>query len=214
MFRFGSRNNETTEQAFFHCILCQCDVKSVVTLRAHCKGTYHVRKELQKKREALREQKVFFNYICVRVFMWKTIPGIWEEVPSQEEEANWGFCAGRQPHQQDGVWAPASTQPHGLLGGSNARGVGGDNRKWGSQLGQKSTWRGAKGWQFWSLVVRLFSGLYMFELLAKFRIASPQQDLVPPTTGRKQGWVICIQALMSDCLLIDIHIWEASLHQN
>ena len=48
--RYGTKNKTTTEQAFFNCNICECELKSVVTLRAHCKGTQHVRKALQKKK--------------------------------------------------------------------------------------------------------------------------------------------------------------------
>ena len=39
------------KQAWFTCNICECDLKSVVTLRAHCKGSQHVRRALQKKME-------------------------------------------------------------------------------------------------------------------------------------------------------------------
>jgi len=60
---YGKKDKTTTEQAFFTCNLCECDLKSVVTLRAHCKGTQHIRKALQKKSEyrkkySKREPKV------------------------------------------------------------------------------------------------------------------------------------------------------------
>ena len=48
---YGKKNKQTTEQAWFTCNVCECDLKSVVTLRAHCKGSQHVRKALQKKME-------------------------------------------------------------------------------------------------------------------------------------------------------------------
>jgi len=48
---YGKKDKTTTEQAFFTCNVCECDLKSVVTLRAHCKGTQHIRKALQKKKE-------------------------------------------------------------------------------------------------------------------------------------------------------------------
>ena len=46
---YGKKDKQTTEQSWFTCIVCECDLKSVVTLRAHCKGTQHIRKALQKK---------------------------------------------------------------------------------------------------------------------------------------------------------------------
>ena len=48
---YGKKDKTTTEQPFFTCNVCECDLKSVVTLRAHCKGTQHIRKALQKKKE-------------------------------------------------------------------------------------------------------------------------------------------------------------------
>ena len=54
---YGKKDKTTTEQAFFTCNLCECDLKSVVTLRAHCKGTQHIRKALQKKAEWRRLNK-------------------------------------------------------------------------------------------------------------------------------------------------------------
>ena len=48
---YGKKDKQTTEQSYFTCNICECDLKSVVTLRAHCKGTQHVKKALQKKKE-------------------------------------------------------------------------------------------------------------------------------------------------------------------
>ena len=54
---YGKKDKQTTEQAWFTCNVCECDLKSVVTLRAHCKGSQHVRKALQKKAEYKRKLK-------------------------------------------------------------------------------------------------------------------------------------------------------------
>ena len=54
---YGKKDKQTTEQAWFTCNVCECDLKSVVTLRAHCKGSQHVRKALQKKAEYRRKLK-------------------------------------------------------------------------------------------------------------------------------------------------------------
>ena len=54
---YGKKDKQTTEQAFFTCNVCECDLKSVVTLRAHCKGSQHVRKALQKKKEYRKMKK-------------------------------------------------------------------------------------------------------------------------------------------------------------
>ena len=48
---FDEQKNGLPEQAWFFCNICKCDLNSVVTLRAHCKGSKHVRKALQKKME-------------------------------------------------------------------------------------------------------------------------------------------------------------------
>ena len=34
---FGKKNKQTTEQAIFECKLCERELKSIVTLRDHCK---------------------------------------------------------------------------------------------------------------------------------------------------------------------------------
>jgi len=72
---YGKKDKTTTEQAFFTCNLCECDLKSVVTLRAHCKGTQHIRKALQKKSEwrknLKREPKMEMKTECFRtLFEW------------------------------------------------------------------------------------------------------------------------------------------------
>jgi len=54
---YGKKDKTTTEQAFFTCNICECELKSVVTLRAHCKGTQHIRKALNKKKEYRKSQK-------------------------------------------------------------------------------------------------------------------------------------------------------------
>jgi len=54
---YGKKDKTTTEQAWFTCNVCECDLKSVVTLRAHCKGTQHIRKALQKKKEYRKRLK-------------------------------------------------------------------------------------------------------------------------------------------------------------
>ena len=47
---YGKKNKQTTEQAYFTCLVCNCDLMGVVTLRSHCKGKQHVRLTLQKKK--------------------------------------------------------------------------------------------------------------------------------------------------------------------
>ena len=42
---YGKKDKTTTEQAFFFtCNVCNCDLKYVETLRAHCKSLQHIRK--------------------------------------------------------------------------------------------------------------------------------------------------------------------------
>ena len=48
---YGKKNKQTTEQSFFSCLVCECELKSVVSLRAHCKGTQHMKKARQRKME-------------------------------------------------------------------------------------------------------------------------------------------------------------------
>ena len=48
--RYGQKNPRTTEQAIFACLICDCDIKSVKTLRLHIAGSQHQRGELQKKK--------------------------------------------------------------------------------------------------------------------------------------------------------------------
>ena len=45
------KDEQTTEQAWFYCNICKVDLRSVDTLRWHCKGNKHVRKAIQKKME-------------------------------------------------------------------------------------------------------------------------------------------------------------------
>ena len=61
-YSYGKKDKTTTEQAFFHCNLCECELKSVVTLRDHCKGIQHIRKlnrrvELNKETVSTLEEK-------------------------------------------------------------------------------------------------------------------------------------------------------------
>ena len=37
------KNRETTEQAFFFCLVCNCDLKSLRPLRDHVKGNKHMK---------------------------------------------------------------------------------------------------------------------------------------------------------------------------
>ena len=55
---YGKKDKGTTEQAYFTCNVCECDLKSIITLRAHCKGTQHIRKALQKKKKWRRSQEI------------------------------------------------------------------------------------------------------------------------------------------------------------
>jgi len=54
---FGKKDRATTEQVFVKCLLCDCDLKSLVTLQAHCRGTQHLKKSRQKLFEWKKEHK-------------------------------------------------------------------------------------------------------------------------------------------------------------
>ena len=51
---YGKKDMTTTEMAYFTCNVCMCDMRTVTTLRAHCKGTQHIRKVVQKEEEPIR----------------------------------------------------------------------------------------------------------------------------------------------------------------
>ena len=56
--RYGQKDPKSTEQAIFVCLLCECELKSVKTLRAHCSGSKHLKKELfflQKRKDAKKD---------------------------------------------------------------------------------------------------------------------------------------------------------------
>ena len=54
---FCHKNKETTEQAFFYCLVCNCDLKSLRPLRDHVTGNKHIRKACEKKRQILGLQQ-------------------------------------------------------------------------------------------------------------------------------------------------------------
>lgn len=49
--KFCQKDKATTLQKYFHCLVCDCPLKSVVSMENHVKGEKHVRKSLQKKRQ-------------------------------------------------------------------------------------------------------------------------------------------------------------------
>ena len=49
--KFCLKDKSTTLQKHFHCMVCDCPLKSVVSLDNHVKGEKHVRKSMQKKRQ-------------------------------------------------------------------------------------------------------------------------------------------------------------------
>ena len=51
---YGKKDMTTTEMAYFTCHMCMCDMRTVATLRAHCKATQHIRKVVQKEEEPIR----------------------------------------------------------------------------------------------------------------------------------------------------------------
>jgi hypothetical protein len=40
---FGKKNPKTTEQGYFFCLPCDCEIKSLSNLRMHSKGANHMR---------------------------------------------------------------------------------------------------------------------------------------------------------------------------
>jgi len=50
---FCHKDKETTQQAFFYCLVCNCDLKSLRPLRDHVTGNKHIRKACEKKRQIL-----------------------------------------------------------------------------------------------------------------------------------------------------------------
>lgn len=50
---FCHKNKETTMQAYFYCLVCNCDLKSLRPLRDHVTGNKHIRKACEKKRQIL-----------------------------------------------------------------------------------------------------------------------------------------------------------------
>jgi len=50
---FCHKDRETTQQAFFYCLVCNCDLKSLRPLRDHVTGNKHIRKACEKKRQVL-----------------------------------------------------------------------------------------------------------------------------------------------------------------
>jgi len=54
---FCHKNKETTEQAFFYCLVSNCDLKSLRPLRDHVTGNKHIRKACGKKRQILGLQQ-------------------------------------------------------------------------------------------------------------------------------------------------------------
>lgn len=53
---YGKKNKTTTIPTYFTCNICECDMKSVVTLRSHCQGAQHI-KSLQKKMEWKKKER-------------------------------------------------------------------------------------------------------------------------------------------------------------
>ena len=55
---YGKKDKQTTVQAFFFCLVCESELKSVVTLRAHCRGQKHKRSALQKEMDIKKKKPV------------------------------------------------------------------------------------------------------------------------------------------------------------
>ena len=50
---FCHKDRETTEQAVFFCLVCNCDLKSLKPLRDHVTGNKHIRKACDFKRKIM-----------------------------------------------------------------------------------------------------------------------------------------------------------------
>jgi hypothetical protein len=50
---FCHKDRETTEQAMFYCLVCNCDLKSLKPLRDHVTGSKHIRKACDSKRRVM-----------------------------------------------------------------------------------------------------------------------------------------------------------------
>lgn len=48
---FCHKNMQTTEQAYFYCLVCNCELMSPRPLRDHVKGNKHIKKACEKKRQ-------------------------------------------------------------------------------------------------------------------------------------------------------------------
>ena len=55
---FCRKDRNTSEQAMFYCIMCNCDLKNIRPLRDHVKGRDHIRKALEYKRSVLNLPKL------------------------------------------------------------------------------------------------------------------------------------------------------------
>lgn len=54
---FCKKNKSTTQQAYFFCLVCNCELKNLRPLRDHVKGEKHIRKATEYKRNLLGLQK-------------------------------------------------------------------------------------------------------------------------------------------------------------
>ena len=54
---FCKKNRSTTEQAYFFCLVCNCELKSLLPLRAHVRGEKHIRKATEYKRKVMGLEK-------------------------------------------------------------------------------------------------------------------------------------------------------------
>ena len=65
---YGEKDPKSTEQAIFVCLLCECEFKSVKTVREHCGGSKHLKKELfllQKTKDAKKYYKLKFSLFVI-----------------------------------------------------------------------------------------------------------------------------------------------------
>ena len=50
---FCLKDKETAEQAYFYCLVCNCELKYLGPLRDHVAGKKHIKKAYEKKRQIL-----------------------------------------------------------------------------------------------------------------------------------------------------------------
>jgi len=54
----GKKDKFSTLQAIFDCVVCDCELKSIKTLRAHCKGRPHKQAEIKSRPRPVKKQPI------------------------------------------------------------------------------------------------------------------------------------------------------------